>query len=271
VAQVLIAVAGSSGLGHVAGVSTAQPGGLLHAVRRSPASHVVLLAPQYASSMAHEQAHVTIAAHPDIRVAVLPFDHHALTLTLMASAVLQLEGVPGGWSDPGEAVQLLMQSAARSRSLVWYPRVFGLSEPSPTWNQRARSLFSPSGYVTELGPAANLEPGLATWSGRREATWFSTGEVPRRLQSQPAAVAPSVVPVLTEINAPYATTASIELAVVVQPVRAPITTARCSACSVGRTAAGCAFCGSGPRPGWATTQAPAYRHGKRAVFGGGTR
>ncbi len=267
----LIAVAGSSGLGPVAGVSTTQPGALLQTVWTSPASHVVLLAPRYASSIAHEQAHVTIAAQPDIRVSVLPLDHHALTLTLVAGAVLQLERVAGGWADPGEAVQLLKQSAAQSRSLIWYPRVFGLRDPSPTWSQLARSLFARSGYITELGAGANLVPGLVAWSGPNAGTWFSTGEVPRRFHTQPGAVAPSVVPVRTEVNAPYATRTSIELAALVRPVRTPITTAQCSACLVGRTAAGCAFCGSGPRPGWAMAQPVAERHGKRAVFRGGTK
>jgi hypothetical protein len=270
VAQVLIAVAGSSGLGPIAGLSTAEPAALLRAVRAEPTSHVVLLAPRYATSMAREQAHITIAAEPDIRVSVLPFDHHALMLTLTGTTVLQLERVAGGWSDPGEAVQLLMQAAARSRSLVWYPSVFGLRDPPPTWNHRVHSLLSRHGYITELGPAANLEPGLIEPSGRSDANWFATAEVPRRVHAQPAA-APWVVPVRTDRNAPYATKTSVELAALVAPVRRAITTARCSACSVGRTAAGCAFCGAGPHPGWALTSAPAERSGKRAMVGGGTR
>jgi hypothetical protein len=271
VAQVLIAVAGSSGLGSVAGVSPVEPAALLRAVRAEPASHVALLAPRYATSMAREQAHVIIAAEPDVRVSVLPFDHHALTLTLVGTTVLQLERVAGGWSDPGEAVQLLKQVAAWSRSLVWYPSVFGLRDPSPTWRHRVQSLLSRHGYITELGPVANLEPGLIDPSGRSDANWFATSEVPRRVQAQPAATAPWVVPIGTDRSAPYATKTSVELAALVAPVRRAITTARCSACFVGRTAAGCAFCGAGPHPGWALTSAPAEGHGKRAMVGGGTR
>lgn len=267
----LIAVAGSSGLGPVAGVSTTEPTGLLQVVAAAPAKHVVLVAPRYASSMARGQAHVTIAARPNIRISVLPMDHHALTLTLISSAVLQLERIPGGWTDPGEAVQLLKQSAARSRSLIWYPRVFGLRDPSPTWNQRTRSLFSPFGYLTELGPAAHLEPGGVGLSCRSDETWFASGEVPRRFHTQPAAAAPSIVPLRSDPRAPYATRASVELTAFVGPTRRPITTALCSACSVGRTGAGCTFCGDGPRPGWTTPQATAERHGKQPVFGGGTR
>jgi hypothetical protein len=264
---VLIAVAGSSGLGPVAGVSTTEPAALLRAVQAEPAtSHVTLLAPRYATSMAREQAHVTIAAEPDIRVSVMPFDHHALTLTLVGTTVLQLERAAGGWSDPGEMVQLLKQAGARSRSLIWYPNVFGLRDPSPTWHHRVHILLSRQGYSTELGPAADLEPGLIEPSGRSDANWFATSEVPRRVQAQPTA--PRVVPVRTERNAPYATKTSVELAALVAPVRRAITTALCSACFVGRTAAGCAFCGAGPHPGWPLTPAPAERNGKRAMVGG---
>ena len=268
--DVLIAVAGSSGLGRVAGIPAARPGALLAALTATPERHVALLVPRHAATAARQQAHVAIAGRPELRVCVLPLDHHALTLTVIGATVLELEGPGRGWTDPGEAVQLLQQSAARSRSFVWYPRVLSLSDPAATWRQRVRSILGARGFFTELGSRTGLEPGRAGVSPRPDEVWYCAGPPPRLLQAQLGGQTWRALPVATEPSTPYATGTSVELTGLVQPPHPPITTGRCPSCSVRRTAGGCAFCGSGPRP-WATARGHAESRSKVLSEGGATR
>ena len=149
----LIAVVGSSGLNRVEGITAEHPAALLQADAATSAGHVLLLAPWYAESIAKEQAHVLIAASPRTSVAVLTPRHHPLTLTLIGAAALQTAGTD---ADPGLVVALVNAAAARSRSLVWYPRVWGLREPTPTAGQLLASTFRSPGYFREIA----TEPAL---------------------------------------------------------------------------------------------------------------
>jgi hypothetical protein len=222
----------------------------------TPEQNVALLVPRYAATAARQQAHVAIAGRPELRVCVLPLNHHALTLTVIGATVLELEGTERGWTDPGEAVQLLQQSAARSRSVVWYPRVLRLRDPAVTWRQRVRSMLGARGFFSELGSRTGLDPGrittdwasvspLSTGSGGPDGLWYCAGTPPRLLQSQLDGQALRVLPVATEPGNSYATGTSVELAGLVPPPHPPTTTGRCPSCSVLSTAGGCAFCGSG--------------------------
>lgn len=243
----LIAVAGSSGLGQVVGISATHPAALLRAVGDRPDERVVLLAPWYAAPVARAQAHVVLAACPRARVCVLPLAHHALTLTLLGVYVLEAEGEPAGWSEPNEAVQLLHQAAARTRSVVWYPRVLGLRDPAPALAQRLRSLGKAPGYFLELGPGAGLERGRRGLAPRSGENLYAAVEPSPLLRSQLAGTDLAVVSVVGDAAAPYATATSSELTGLVQPAHPPVSTESCPSCSARCTAAGCAFCGSGPR------------------------
>ena len=162
----LIAVVGSSGLNQIEGITSLHPAALLRTDRSLSAGHVVLLAPWYAESIAKEQAHVLIAAAPGTNVAVLTSRHHPLTLTLIGAAVQQTTGAD---PDPGVVVALVNASMARSRSLVWYPRVWGLREPVPTALQLLASTFGSPGYFREITtqPAPGRGQGrLSGFAGR---------------------------------------------------------------------------------------------------------
>lgn len=244
----LIAVAGSTGLGQVAGISSTHPAALLKALQTQPSDHVIVLAPQHAASVAREQAHVVLAARPEARVCVLALSHHALTLTLIGAVALELEQTPNGWSEPGGAVQVIREAAARSRSLVWFPRAWGLHKPEPSLGQRAASLFKAQGFFAEVGT-----DGLA--AGRTGISWApdelvcAAGEPPALLRSQLGGSSCTAVEVSPEAGAPYASKASVELTGLVRPTRRPVLGEPCDSCSARRTAAECFFCGCGPRAG----------------------
>ena len=240
-----IAVAGSSGLGLVIGVA-AQPAALLTALPDPPPGHVLVLAPTHLERRAREQAHVVVAARPDVRVGVLAFDHHALALTLIAAAVLELEGAPSGWSEPGEAVQLVQQAAARSRSVVWHPRVLGLSRPVPSVAQSAVSLLRAGGYFAELGAGTGPVRGPGGFAPDGEEGLYVAGEAPALLLSQLGETPPLVVDVVTsEPSAPYHTRRSVELCGLAGPVWGPLVQHACEVCSASRPPSGCLFCGTG--------------------------
>lgn len=245
---VLITVAGSTGLGQVAGISSTHPAALLRAVEAQPSDHVIALAPWHAASAAREQAHVVLAARPQARVCVLPLTHHALTLTLIGAAALELEHTPDGWSEPGGAVQLIKQAAARSRSLVWFPRAWGLDEPEPSVAQRAASLFKAQGFFTEVG-AAGLAAGRTGISWAPNEVVCAAGDPPALLRSQLGSSDCAAVDVRPEPGAPYANKVSVELTGLVRPTRRPMLGEPCTSCSARRSAAECFFCGCGPRTG----------------------
>ena len=132
-------------------------------------------------AIAKEQAHVLIAASPRTSVAVLTPRHHPLTLTLIGAAAQQTAGVD---ADPGLVVALVNAAVARSRSLVWYPRVWGLKEPSPTAFQ----------LVACIVPLAGVLPGDRDRAGPGAGQGRLTGGPDRRGvrgRQQPDAAAPT--------------------------------------------------------------------------------
>ena len=243
----LIVVADTSGAEDVVGLDGADPSALLRAHRAQPAQHVVVLTPWYAGAAARRQAHVVVAAHPSVKVCVLAHPHHPLTLALLASAVLRRHGVPGGWTDPGEAVQLLNQGAARSRSLVWHPRVQGLQEPTPSLGDLARGLFRPAGFFGEVGVSAGLTAGRSGLTLRSGETLWTAGEPPALLRSQLGDLPVQVSPATVAGPRPYATRSSVELTALVPPGSA-VRSTPCPVCSASLSGTGCGFCGSLTRP-----------------------
>lgn len=241
----LIAVAGSSGLNEVAGVASVDPAALLRAVPPGSVSHVLLLTPQHTIAVAREQAHVLIAADPEVRVCVLPLPHHAFTLTLVAAAVLN-DPTWAVHANPGAAVQLITQSAERSRSLVWYPRLWGLREPHPTLRQRMSSSVSTTGFFTEVGVAAGLiRSGAESLPGLHELVCLPL-DPPSPLHDQLGGARRVCVPVTDEPARPYGTKACVELTVLVGPAHGPFAGPSCTSCSATAVSGGCAFCGHGP-------------------------
>jgi hypothetical protein len=243
-----IAVAGSSGLEAVIGVGD-QPTALLTALSADRPDHVLLLAPRHLERRAREQAHVVVAAHPRVRVGVLAFDHHPLTLTLIGAAVLALRDPAGGWSDPGAAVQLVQQAAVRSRSILWHPRVLGLRRPTPPLSQSAASLLRSGGYFVELGADNEPLPGRRGFVPDGEEQLYVAGEPPARLRSQLGATVPRTVAVSTESSAPYRTRHTVELCGLAGPAWAPLDQGDCDVCGVTRPPSGCLFCGAGLEAG----------------------
>lgn len=239
-----IAVAGSSGLDTVLGVGSG-PTALLTALPASPAAHVLVLTPRHLERRTREQAHVLVATHPTVRVGVLVLDHHALTLTLVGAAVGALRDTQAGWSEPGAAVQLVGQAAARSRSLVWHPRVLGLRQPAPSLTQSAASLVRAGGYVVELGSDTAPSRGAAGFAPDGDEQLYAAGEPPALLRRQLGETEPRVVTVVPEPDAPYRTRRSIELCGLAGPVWAPLDQNDCDICGATRPAAGCLFCGTG--------------------------
>jgi hypothetical protein len=262
--KVLIAVGGTSGLGEVAGIAADHPTALLEVLKERPSSHVLLLTPWYAEAMAREQAHVAIAAQPKVRISVAAFRHHTFTLTLLGAVLVERRGVPGGWTDPGGAIQLLRQAAAESRSLVWHPRVLRMPDPQPTIGQRLRSVFGAPGFFGDLD-ATGVTAGESGITTRPDEVLCCAGEPPALLRRQLEQLPCAVVDVRTEGPRPYGQRATVELTGLVRPSRVPLAYARCSSCSAQLVGGGCVFCGSGPRVAFnAIKESPAVGAGRRS-------
>lgn len=240
----IIAVAGSSGQGLVVGLP-AGPAALLNAVDDSLPDHVVLLTPLHLELRARAQAHVVVAAHPQVRVAVVPLPHHALTLTLIAADVAREATGPGGWSDPGRTVRFAQESAEHSRSIVWHPRVLGLQQPVPSVGQSAASLLKGFGYFADLsagGPLTRGKDGLLVEPPER---LYLAGEAGSLLAGQLGQAEARSAAVTVEPQAPYRTNRSVELCALVQ-AQVPVTwPRRCEICSASQPETGCVFCGTG--------------------------
>ena len=247
----LIAVTGASGHASVAGLHSEDRQGLL-GLARPAAEPVLVLTPRHRTAAAREQAHVLVAADPRARVCVLPLDHHALTLVLIADALASSPAAAAGWPDPSEAVQLAQHYAARSHSLVWYRTLWGLDEPSPTGGQLASGLFLRTGYVRELAAAPAVIPARPGSPVPLGATVHHVAGAPALLASQLGEV--DLVPVeLALERGPYSTRSSVELTLLAGTPSRSSRESRCSTCGAGLLGAQCPFCGHGP---WAAGPPP---------------
>ncbi|MBP2417519.1 hypothetical protein ACFFOM_12070 [Microlunatus capsulatus] len=258
----MITVAGASGLDPVVGLPEGVPSALLAAVGDRHRGPVLVLSPRHAARGAREQAHVLVAARPDLRVGVLVLDHHALTLLLAG----RLAAGPAAADDPGRAVALVRSVAARSRSLVWYPRAGGRAgawdgtpQPVPA-GARLRSLLGRPGYLAEVG-AAGLLParlGLGPDAGAAgAAVLHSAGPLPDALARHLDGRAGTAVDAGPAPGCPYASPGSVELTLLVAPTGPVLPGPACPVCGAGTGAAGCVFCGTAAVPAALPPVAPA--------------
>lgn len=188
---------------------------------------------------------MVVAVHRDLRVGVLALDHHALTLTMVAASVHALRDTPSGWADPGDAIQLVEQAAARSRSVVWHPRVLGLRQPIPSVGQSALSVLRASGYFAEVGADTGPTRGAGGFGVDGEEVLYVAGTLPMLLRTQLGEAEARTVDVVVEGAAPYRTRRSVELCGLAAPAWAPLVQQTCRVCSVSRPASGCLYCGAG--------------------------
>jgi hypothetical protein len=242
---VLIAVVGSSGLNRIEGIASDHPAALLQVDAAASAGHVVLLAPWYAESIAREQAHVLIAAYPRTVVAVLTPRHHPLTLTLIGAAALQTAGRD---ADPGAVVALVNAGIARSRSLVWYPRVWGLKEPSPTGGQLLASTFRSPGFFREIATEPALVPAKAGSPVAPTEEVYVAGTSPTLLHRHLGGATVRLTPVELEPHQPYATKSAVPLTVLAGVGRTPGGEPACPSCGARRVGGACLFCGHAAVP-----------------------
>lgn len=240
-----IAVVGSSGLGMAVGISS-DPSALLTAVGGQGSAHVLVLAPRHLERRAREQAHVLVSVEGSRPVGVLGLDHHALTLTLIAATVLELQAdAEVGWSDAGEAVQLVRQAAARSRSVVWHSRALGLRQPVPSLAQSAASVVRSRGYFGEVGNGGALARGAGGFALDGEERLYAANRIPPLLGRQLGEVSPEIVAVQTDPAAPYRSRRSVELCGLAGPAWAALAQPACAVCEASRPGDGCLFCGTG--------------------------
>lgn len=234
---VLIAVMGSSGVELAEGLVGTDPTALLRATDIRSTSHVIVLSPTTSELSAKEQAHVLIAARPRVQVAVLALDHHPLTLSLIGASVA---GALEVGANPGDAVGRLRAHAARSRSLVWYRRAWGVREAPATAPQLVASVLPSSGFFREIGTNATL---LSARSGSPVGPLdeiYVAGTSPTLMHDQLKATVRTVDTVL-EPGQPWASRSSVPLTVLVEAdgsTSGPV----CSSCGTRRDSFGCAFC-----------------------------
>lgn len=264
----LIAIPGSSDLGGVLGFDAARPDALLRTIRDRFGPfrhrHVLVPAPRQFAAEVREQAHIAVAADPAVRIGVLPLHHHALTLALIGRAVLAAELRPGGWTDPGQAAQLLLSLAARSRSLVWHPRLGTLAEPVTSLGERVAGLLPARSYLYELGAPALIPARSGPGSGAPDG-WHSAGPAPAPLRA--GLGVPTVEPVEFSPfgRRPYAGRSSVEITQLAAPAARSWTGPVCGDCSATLTGGLCVFCGCGP------VEAPEpYAAGERELAGAAT-
>ena len=241
----LIAVVGSSGLNRVEGISSEHPAALLQAEHATTAGHVLLLAPWYAESVAKEQAHVLIAASPRTPVAVLTPRHHPLTLTLIGAAAQQAAGAD---ADPGLVVALVNAAVARSRSLVWYPRVWGLREPVPSVGQLLASTFRSPGFFREIATDPALVPAKAGSPVAPTDEVHVAGSSPALLHRHLGGAVVRLAPVELEAHQPYATKTAVPLTVLAGTGVPRGSEPPCPSCDARLVAGGCSFCGHAALP-----------------------
>jgi hypothetical protein len=245
---VLICVMGVSRHGRVTGLPADDPAGLLRAVEGAAPKHILLLVPAHGRGDAREQAHVLVAAAPGSRVAVVALPHHALTLALVADDVLRRcdAGATGADVDPTAVLQLVLQGAARSRSLVWHPRLGGLEAHARSVGQLAADLGPARGWFAELGEGTlAVTPGRAGLRLVPGQTVLHAGEAPRLLRSQLGDL--RAVPVMVEpAPAPYRSRRGVELTVLGAPALPTPDLPACGSCGAGLLDQQCPWCGHGP-------------------------
>ena len=241
----LIAVVGSSGLNEIEGISSLHPAALLRIEGSRSAGHVVLLAPWYAEATAKEQAHVLIAAAPGTSVAVLTPRHHPLSLTLIGAAARQ---TAGPYANPGLVVSLINTSVARSRSLVWYPRVWGLREPVPTAPQLLASTLRSPGYFREIGTEPALVRAKAGSPVAPTDEVYVAGTSPALLHRQLGGAVVRSAPIELEPHQPYGTKSAVPLTVLAGAALPSGSEPPCPSCSAQLVGGGCCFCGLASTP-----------------------
>lgn len=239
----LVTVFGASRLGELPGLPADDETALLRLVGTGPApGHVLVLTPRHGLVAAREQAHVLVAAHREVHVCVLPLDHHALTLMLIAYDLLSGEGTDG---DPSEVVVQVRRSADASRSLLWYPRLWGLAHPTPSVGQGLADLVRRTGWFLELGGPGGVV------SGRTDPPFAATDTVhhlagaPALLTGQLGGARPVEVPVEVE-RAPYWARTTVELTLLRVAPRPATLLPPCRDCGAGLLDGQCPFCGQGP-------------------------
>lgn len=241
----LVTVIGGSPLGELPGLPADDETALLRLVGPGPVpGHVLVLAPRHALVAAREQAHVLIAAHPGVKVCVLPLDHHALTLTLIAYDLLSGAGTDG---DPSLVVLQVRRSADASRSLLWYPRLWGLAHPTPSVRQGLLDLVRRTGWFLELGGPAVIFSGRTDPSFEAADTVHHLAGAPGLMTGQLGGARALEVPVEVE-RAPYWARTTVELTLLRVAPRPTTLLPPCRDCGAGLLDGQCPFCGQGPSP-----------------------
>ena len=110
-------------------------------------------------------------------------------------------------------VALVKAAVARSRSLVWYPRVWGLREPSPTACQLLASTFRSPGYFREIATEPALVPAKAGSPVAPTDEVYVAGSSPTLLHRHLGGAVVRLAPIELEPHQPYATRSAMPLTV----------------------------------------------------------
>lgn len=239
----LVTVIGASALGELPGLPADDDTALLRLVGPGTVpGHVLVLTPAHGLVAAREQAHVLVAAHPGVKVCVLPLDHHALTLTLIAYDLLSGAGTDG---DPSLVVLQVRRSAEVSRSLLWYPRLWGLSHPTPSVKQGLVDLVRRTGWFLELGGPGVIVSGRTAPPFEAADTVHHLADAPALMTGQLGGARAVEVPLHVE-RAPYWARTTVELTLLRVAPRPSSLLQPCRDCGAGLLDGQCPFCGQGP-------------------------
>lgn len=212
----LISVAGSSGLGEVAGIAGSSPAALLQIAARQPDHQVVVLAPAHGADTVRRQAELLRAARPAARVELVVSRHHALTLSLVAHEILAA-GIITSVDDFVEAVHA---GLTRARSLVWGPSVWRLRGTGCSLGTRLRCLTGRRDPVVELGSSVTGPAGDA-WRLRPGDRVYGSRSTPALLLRQLGQHHPVLVTTGIDPTDPYARSAYPLTVVPADPTSSP--------------------------------------------------